>query len=85
MVDGMLVSERERACGCVWVWVCGCGCGCRCGCGCGCVHRVRGRFAMIVNGERRALIDVQVLRQGMRYIQWCGWSKCGVDVKVLKM
>lgn len=35
------------------------------GCGCGCVHRVCGRFAMIVNGERRALIDVQVLRQGM--------------------
>lgn len=57
MVDGMLVSERERACGWVWVWVCGCGCGC--------VHRVCGRFAMIVNGERRALIDVQVLRQGM--------------------
>lgn len=53
MVDGMLVSERES------VWVCGCGCGC------GCVHRVCGRFAMIVNGERRALIDVQVLRQGM--------------------
>lgn len=47
--------ERER------VGVCGCGCGC----GCGCVHRVCGRFAMIVNGERRALIDVQVLRQGM--------------------
>lgn len=64
MVDGILVSERERACGCVWVWVwvsvsvsvsvC--------------VHRVYGRFAMIVNGERRALIDVQVLRQGMNGI-----------------
>lgn len=66
MVDGMLVSERERACGWVWVWVwvwvsvsvsvsvC--------------VHRVYGRFAMIVNGERRALIDVQVLRQGMNGI-----------------
>lgn len=59
MVDGMLVSERES----VWVWVCGCWCWC--GCGCGCVHRAYGRFAMIVNGERRALIDVQVLRQGM--------------------
>lgn len=57
MVDGMLVSERERACGCVWVWVWVCGCGC--------VHRAYGRFAMIVNGERRALIDVQVIRQGM--------------------
>lgn len=45
--------ERER------VGVCGCGCGC------GCVHRAYGRFAMIVNGERRALMDVQVLRQGM--------------------
>lgn len=55
MVDGMLVSERERE----RVGVCGCGCGC------GCVHRAYGRFAMIVNGERRALIDVQVLRQGM--------------------
>lgn len=57
MVDGMLVSERERE----RVGVCGCGCGC----GCVGVHRVCGRFAMIVNGERRALIDVQVLRQGM--------------------
>lgn len=38
---------------------------CGCGCGCGCVHRAYGRFAMIVNGERRALMDVQVLRQGM--------------------